>query len=97
VTNFAALSFTSVRDFVPPVSSRSPGCIYMPRYHFHVVDGVEMFDSLGATLEGPEAARRHAQRIAAGFSNRSAHAIRVTDDTGAVLFRIPIRPSSEQS
>ena len=60
----------------------------MPRYHFHIVDGVEVFDSLGATLPTDEAARVHAEKLA----NPSVHpqleklrakAVRVTSENGS--------------
>ena len=68
----------------------------MPRYHFHIVDGVQVFDSLGATFPNDEAARIHAQQMAGRYTRMELHrlranAIRVTSETGAVLFRIPIR------
>jgi hypothetical protein len=70
--------------------------IRMPRYHFHLVDGVEVFDSLGATFPSDEAARVHAEQMAGRFTRTEvyglrANAIRVTSEAGAVLFRIPIR------
>ena len=70
--------------------------IRMPRYHFHIVDGLEVFDSVGATLPSDEAARVHAVKLARGFSRPQlerlrAKAVRVTSETGAVLFRVPIR------
>lgn len=68
----------------------------MPRYHFHIVDGVEVFDSLGATLPTDEAARVHAEKLAdrsvyPRLEKLRAKAVRVTSETGAVLFRVPIR------
>jgi hypothetical protein len=42
----------------------------MPRYHFHIVDGLEVFDSLGATLPSDEAARFYAEKLAKDFGVR---------------------------
>ena len=37
---------------------------YRARYHFHIVDGLEVFDSLGAVLADDEAARTRAIELA---------------------------------
>jgi Domain of unknown function (DUF6894) len=71
----------------------------MPRYHFHIVDGLEVFDSVGATLPNDEAARRHALELATNlekhsFPHRPPKAVRVTNNEGAILFRVPIRRSA---
>ena len=63
----------------------------MPRYHFHIVDGVEVYDSLGATFPTDEAARIHAEELATLSEKLRAKAIRVTSETGAGLIRVPIR------
>ena len=70
----------------------------MPRYHFHIVDGVEVFDSLRQVLPNNEAARTRAVELAtnlekAKLADLNTKAIRVTNDKGAVLFRVPIRRS----
>ena len=67
----------------------------MPRYHFHVVDGDEVFDSLGAELPDEVAARRRAVELAKTFANTSnmrIKAVRVTNSDGDILFRVPVRP-----
>jgi hypothetical protein len=71
----------------------------MRRYHFHVVDGHEVFDSLGAMLPDDEAARARAIELAtrigkSRLADGPTKAIRVTNDQGAVLFRVPIRRSA---
>ena len=60
----------------------------MRRYHFHIVDGVKVFDSLGTTLPDDEAARAHAQKVADDFAKvlQRATAVRVTNDLGEVVF-----------
>jgi hypothetical protein len=73
-----------------------PGILYVPRYHFHVVGGVEVFDSLRQVLPDNEAARTRAVELAtnlgkANLADLTTKAIRVTNDEGAVLFRVPIR------
>ena len=69
------------------------------RYHFHVVDGVEVFDSLTTVLPENEAARLRAVELAtnlgkAHLAGLTIRVVRVTNDEGAVLFRVPIRRST---
>ena len=45
----------------------------MPRYHFHLVNGVEVFDSLGVMLVSDAAARIHAENLAAEFAGPKTH------------------------
>jgi hypothetical protein len=71
----------------------------MPRYRFRIVDGVEVFDSLRAVLPDNEAARTRALELAtnlgkAHLADLTTKAIQVTNDEGAVLFRVPIRRST---
>ena len=71
----------------------------MRRYHFHVVDGVEVFDSLTTVLPNNEAARLRAVELAtnlgkAHLADLTIRVVRVTNDEGAVLFRVPIRRST---
>ena len=71
----------------------------MPRYHFHVADGVEVFDTLATVLPDNEAARTRAVELAtnlgkAHLADLTTRAIRVTNDEGAVLFSVPIRRST---
>jgi hypothetical protein len=70
----------------------------MPKYHFHIVDSVEVFDSLRQVLPDNEAARTRAVELAtnlekAKLADLNTKTIRVTDDDGEVLFRVPIRRS----
>jgi hypothetical protein len=72
----------------------------MPRYHFHVVDGVEVFDSLGAVLPNDAAAQRRAVELAtdlAKIASVQVKAVRVTSSEGDILFRVPIRRSTNAS
>jgi len=74
--------------------------MHMPRYHFHVVDGVEIFDSIGAVLPNDAAAQRRAVEMATRFANTSSaqiKAVRVTNSNGDILFRVPVRPSANAS
>jgi Domain of unknown function (DUF6894) len=71
----------------------------MPRYHFHVADGVEVFDSLKAVLPDNETARTRAIELAtnlgkANLADLTIKTIKVTNDDGEVLFRVPIRRST---
>jgi uncharacterized protein DUF6894 len=68
------------------------------RYHFHIVDGLEVFNSLGAVLADDEAARTRAIELATNIGKNQLadspiKAIRVTNEQGAILFRVPIRRS----
>ena len=60
-----------------------------------MVDGVKVFDSLGATLPSDEAARFYAEKLAKSFTRPEvkkirAKTVRVTSETGEVVFRVPI-------
>ena len=39
----------------------------MPRYHFHVIDAVKVFDPEGVTLPDERAAQHYARRTARNF------------------------------
>jgi len=71
--------------------------ITMPRYHFHVA-GLKVFDKLGAVLPDTEAALTHAITLATNIGKYQleppANAVRVIDEEGSVLFRVPIRRRS---
>ena len=67
----------------------------MPRYHFHIVDGV-VLNTLVATLPTDEAARVHAEKMAHRVTRAEVgmlreKAVKVTRETGATLFLVPIR------
>ena len=70
----------------------------MRRYYFHIIDGVTVFDSLGRKLPDDKAARDHAQKVADYFNrNRVFHgatAVRVTNDLGQVVLRVPFKRSA---
>ena len=71
----------------------------MPRYHFDIA-GKEVFDSLRAELPDTEAARTRAIDLAINIGKHlldpPANAVRVIDEEGAVLFRVPIRRSTKR-
>lgn len=66
----------------------------MPRYFFHVHDGVDFEDLQGSELPGIDAARKEAVRFSAAlladhstaFWNTGTWEMRVTDETRRVLF-----------
>jgi hypothetical protein len=61
----------------------------MPRYHFHIVNAVKVFDPEGATLPGERAAQHYARRTAQNFRRileRQEFKIRVTDEKGQVIY-----------
>ena len=69
--------------------------IGMPRYHFHIVESV-VLDTLVATLPTDEAARVHAEKMAHRVTRAEVgmlreKAVKVTRETGATLFLVPIR------
>ena len=65
----------------------------MRRYHFHIIDGLTIFDNLGTKLPDDKAARDHAEKVADYFNRNEvfhgAAAVRVTNDLGEVVFRMP--------
>ena len=68
----------------------------MPLYHFAIA-GRKVIDTLRAVLPDPEAARTHAFDLANNIAKHTleppANAVRVIDEEGSVLFRVPIRRS----
>ena len=70
----------------------------MRRYHFHITDGVTIFHSLATTLPDDKAARTHAQKVADYFARNKvfhgATAVRVTNDQGQVVLRLPFKRSA---
>jgi hypothetical protein len=70
----------------------------MRRYHFHIIDGLTIFDSLGTKLPDDNAARDHAQKVADYFARNKvfhgATAVRVTNDLGEVVYRMPFNRSA---
>ena len=66
----------------------------MHRYHFHLVNGLESFDSSGVLLVDDAAARIHAENLAAkcASSKTDSHitGIRVTTESGGILCRLPV-------
>ena len=62
----------------------------MRRYHFHICDGIQVFDSLGTALADDAAAHDHAKKVAGDLRRTKlfdkATAVRVTNDLGDVLF-----------
>jgi Domain of unknown function (DUF6894) len=70
---------------VPELPVRRGHCNTVPRYHFHIVDGVEVFDSLGAVLLDNEAARTRGVELAsnlgkAHLADLTTRAIQVSND-----------------
>ena len=66
----------------------------MPRYHFHLVDGTEVFDSRGVLLPNDAAAHAYAESLAAEFAGSDTmlkiRGVRVTNEAGELLFRLPV-------
>jgi hypothetical protein len=71
------------------------GLAGMHRYHFHLVDGIEFFDSSGVLLVDDAAARMHAESLATkcATSKTDSHVtgIRVTTESGGILCRLLVR------
>ena len=74
----------------------------MPRYYFHVEDGVSLPDREGIELPGLTEARRQAAILAGGVLSEGAGqfwdgqpwSIRVTDDTNLTLFTLDLSATS---
>lgn len=62
----------------------------MPGYHFHIVDGQEVFDSQGMSLPNDDAARGYAESIAEEFAPRRRQA-KLRGRESHELFTVPIR------
>jgi NADH dehydrogenase FAD-containing subunit len=61
----------------------------MPRYHFHIIDGVKVFDPKGMALPDAQAARQHAKIAARAFRRNLStdeFKVRVTDERGHVIY-----------
>ena len=67
----------------------------MPRFHFHILDGVNLFDSAGLELADEKAALKHAEQIASDLSksktmDRDQKVIRITNEDGREISRLPV-------
>lgn len=68
----------------------------MPRYHFHVHDGISMPDETGHELADLAAARNEAVTLAGSLLRDDPHTfwrgeewqMEVCDDTGMILFKL---------
>jgi hypothetical protein len=61
----------------------------MPRYHFHIIDGVKVFDPKGMALPDAHAARQQAKLTARTFGRNmrgQGFTVRVTDETGHIVY-----------
>ena len=61
----------------------------MPRYHFHIINAVKVFDPEGVTLPDERAAQHYARRTTRNFRRILAEhefKIRVTDERGQVVY-----------
>jgi hypothetical protein len=61
----------------------------MPRYHFHIIDGVKVFDPKGMALPDADAARQQARLTARTFRRNmrgEGFKVRVTDERGQVVY-----------
>jgi hypothetical protein len=74
----------------------------MPRYFFNIVsdNGTPIPDDLGENFDLVEAAREHAQAVACELERGrpdpfpGGASVEVTDDSGKVIFRVPLLPSA---
>jgi hypothetical protein len=65
----------------------------MPRYHFHIIDGVDLRDYRGTELSDEDEARRYAEDMAqtvARWPSDKSRRIKVTDDTGREVLALPV-------
>jgi hypothetical protein len=61
----------------------------MPRYHFHIIDGVNVFDPKGMALPDVQAAREQAKHAARTFRRNLSDKklkVRVTDERGQIIY-----------
>jgi len=69
----------------------------MRRYHFHICDGVQVFDSLGTNLPNDQAACTHAGKVADDLRRSKlfdrATTVRVTNDLGKEVLILPLSRS----
>jgi len=74
----------------------------MPIYFFNIVSGNDapIPDDIGEDFDLVEAAREHAQAVACELERGRADpfpggaSVEVTDDSGKVIFRVPLSPSA---
>ena len=72
----------------------------MRRYHFHIMDGQNFFDSKGVELADDKAARKHAEAMAASLRrvplmDKQRKIIKITDDSGRAIARLPVNKPNE--
>jgi hypothetical protein len=60
----------------------------MPRYHFHIIDDVKVFDSKGMALPDAQAARQQAKLAARTFGRMRGEnfKVRVIDESGQIVY-----------
>ena len=61
----------------------------MPRYHFHIIDGVSVFDAKGMALPDARAAQEQAKHAARTFRRNfrsEEFRVRVTDERGRIIY-----------
>lgn len=71
--------------FVPDLVSWTA----MPRYHFHIIDGVRVFDPQGMAFPDASAARDHARGMARSLGRAlgvGKFKIKVTDEKGQAVY-----------
>ncbi len=65
----------------------------MPRYHFHILQGVDLRDYRGTELSDDNEARRYAEEMAGTLARRPGdenRRIKVTDETGREVLALPV-------
>jgi hypothetical protein len=65
------------------------------RYHFHIIDGVNLHDYHGTVLANETQARVHADEMMAYVAktkriDKKPKFIKVTNDDGGEVFRVPV-------
>ena len=71
------------------------------RYHFHIIDGVNLNDYRGTVLASETQARVHADEMMAYVAkakriDKHPKFIKVTNEDGAEVFRVPVPFESVQ-
>jgi hypothetical protein len=65
------------------------------RYHFHIIDGINLSDYRGTVLANETQARVHADEMMAYVAkakriDKQPKFIKVTDENGGEVFRVPV-------
>ena len=70
----------------------------MPRYHFHLRNGVNLMDPRGVELPDDEAARQHGAQLAAHIGRTDPNGvIHITNESGDTVARCPAQAPKREA